>query len=352
MAMWSTTARSQRSRDASWYERAHCGFSKSTVSSERDSANRVQQSRRDRRSAVITVELLLSLPILLITLAAVVEFGLIYAVSQKVAYASRFAARLASEEPRTYLDDLNTAVGPSRLRTSVNRFLSTAEITTGACSIIFEHNACLANQSQTNTDGSGCNCGAPATALPAGPPPAGNTEYVRVTVCVPLIGNVPDLVSSFGFSIAGFTIEHSTVFRYEPNNAVPTSITELPIQALPAGYTAAPDITVAAQVSPPTNPLIISVANATPTNDMVTLSFNANNSTDVEDPFGSLTFAWSTTATPVGPTTTSPFMATFTVPGTMGGAAASDTRTVTLAVTDTCGGTGTQILSVQIDRLP
>jgi Flp pilus assembly protein TadG len=382
MAMWSTTARSQRSRAASRYERAHPGgdqtgggetvndaelpkslhpktatrahrgFTKSKSSSPSDSTNRSPQSGRDRRSAVITVELLLSLPILLITLAAILEFGLIYAVSQKVAYASRFAARLASEEPRTSLDDLNLPAGGNRLRTSVNRFLSTAEITTGACSVIFEHNACLANQSQTDTDGSGCNCGSPATALPAGPPPAGNAEYVRVTVCVPLIGNVPDLVSNFGFSIAGFTIEHSTVFRYEPNNAVPTAVDEIPMQGLPAGYSAVPDVTVAAATSPPTATLIISAVNATPTNDMFTLSFNANNSTDVEDPFGSLTFAWSTSATPVGATNMSPFMATFTVPGTMGGAAASDTQTVTLAVTDTCGGTGTQILSVQIDRLP
>lgn len=344
MAMWSTTARSQRSRTASRYQRAHCGLSNSTSQS--------QQSRRDRRAAVITVELLLSLPILLITLAAVLEFGLIYAVSQKVAYASRFAARLASEEPRTSLDDLNTAGGGNRLRTSVNRFLSTAEITTGACSVIFEHNACLANQSQTDTDGSGCNCGAPATALPAGPPPSGNAEYVRVTVCVPLIGNVPDLVSSFGFSIAGFTIEHSTVFRYEPNNAVPTAVIETPVQGLPAGLTATPDITNAAQLTPPTTVIAITATNATATGQTFNLAFNANNSTDAEDPFLSLTFAWSTTATPVGATNAATFTGQFTVPGTMGGAAASDTQTVTLAVTDTCGGTGTRILSIQINRLP
>lgn len=312
----------------------------------------LKQPCRNRRSAVITVELLLSLPILLIFLAAVLEFGLIYAVSQKVSYASRFGAKLASEEPRTGLDDLNLAAGGSRLRTAINRFLSTAEIPTGACTVIFEHNACLANQSQTDTDGSGCDCGAPATPLPAGPPPAGNPEYVRVTVCVPLIGNVPDLVSSFGFSVAGFTIEHSTVFRYEPNNSVPNAVITTPQQGLPAGFTAIPDITNAAQQTPPTNVIAISAVNGTATNATFDLNFNANNSTDVEDPFGSLTFAWSTSATPVGATNAATFTARFTVPGTSGGAAASNSQTVTLAVTDTCGGTGGRVLTVQVNRLP
>lgn len=301
---------------------------------------------------MITVELLLTLPILLISLAAILEFGLIYTVNQKVAYASRFGAKLASEEPRTGLDDLNLASGGSRLRTAINRFLSTAEIPTGACTVILEHNACLANQTQTDTDGSGCNCGAPATPLPAGPPPPGNPEYVRVTVCVPLAGNVPDLVSSFGFSIAGFTIEHSTLFRYEPNNATPVAVIETPQQGLPAGFTATPDITNAAQLTPPTTTIAISAANSTATNATFNLNFNANNSTDAEDPFGSLTFSWSTTATPVGATNGTNFTAQFTVPGTSGGAAASDSRTVTLTVSDTCGGSGSRVLTIQINRLP
>ena len=344
MATWTTTARSQRSRAASECRYAHRRFG--------ESANGSPCLGDHHRSAVITVELLLAFPILLIALAAILEFGLIYTVNQKVAYASRFGAKLASEEPRTGLDDLNLAAGGSRLRTAINRFLSTAEIPTGACTVILEHNACLANQSQTDTDGSGCNCGAPATALPAGPPPSGTPEYVRVTVCVPLAGNVPDLVSSFGFSIAGFTIEHSTVFRYEPNNAAPNAVIEIPIQALPAGFTATPDFTVAAQTSPPTASVVISAPNATATNTTFNVSFNANNSTDAEDPFGSLTFNWSTTATPIGPTNAATFTAQFTVPGTAGGAAASDNQTVTLMVTDTCGATGTRVLPFQIDRLP
>jgi len=340
--MWLTTARSQRSRAASRYGYAHCGLRKSSK----------KPYQNGKRSAVITVELLLAFPILLIVLAAVIEFGLIYAVSQKVSYASRFGAKLASEEPRTTMDDLNLPAGGNRLRTAINRFLATAEIPTGACSVILEHNACLANATQTDTDGSGCNCGAPATPLPAGPPPAGNPEYVRVTVCVPLVGNVPDLVSSFGFSVAGFTIEHSTVFRYEPNNAVPDSVIEAPVQALPAGFSANPDFTVAAQTSPPTATLIISVDNTTATNTTFDIDFNANNSTDAEDAFANLTFAWTTTGTPVGAANLATFTGQFTVPGTAGGAAASDTRTATLVVTDTCGASDTQIVSVQIDRLP
>lgn len=305
-----------------------------------------------RRAGIVTVELILTLPVLLIFLAAVIQFGLIYTVNQKVAYASRFGARLASEEPRASLNDLNLSGGGSRLRTAINNYLSNAEITTGACTVVLEHNACLPNQTQTDTDGSGCNCGVPATALPAGPPPAGNSEYVRVTVCVPLTGNVPDLLSSFGFSVAGCTIEHTTVFRYEPNNAVPNAVVTAPVQGLPAGFAASPDITSAALTCPPTSTLTISAPNVTATGTMFTLNFDALNSNDAEDPFGSLSFAWATSGVPVGPTNGTAFTAQFTVPGTAGGTSANSTETVSLAVSDTCGGTGSHVLIVEVNRLP
>lgn len=298
------------------------------------------------------MELLLTLPILLISLAAIVEFGLIYTVNQKVAYASRFGAKLASEEPRASLDDLNLASGGSRLRTAIDRYLSTAEIPTGACTVILEHNVPVANQTQTDTDGSGCNCGAPATPLPAGPPPAGNSEYVRVTVCVPLDGNVPDLVSSFGFSIAGFTIEHSTVFRYEPSDTPPMAAISMSSQPLLAGLVAVPDITTVNQTFLPTATLNISADNATATGATFSLTFDADDSSDAEDPFGSLGFSWSTSAMAVGATNGSSFTVEFTVPGVAGGILANDTFDVTLEVTDTGGNTDTQTLTIEIVRLP
>lgn len=307
---------------------------------------------RKRRAGIVTVELLLTLPVLLVFLAAVIQFALIYSVNQKVAYASRFGARLASEEPRTSLDDLNLSGGGSRLRTAINNYLANADLTTGACTVILEHNACLANQTQTDTDGSGCNCGAPAAALPAGPPPAGTPEYVRVTVCVPLTGNVPDLLSSFGFSVAGCTIEHTTLFRYEPNNAVPNVVVRAPVQALPGGFTASPDITTTALTCPPTTTLTVFAANSTATGATVDLDFDGLSTTDAEDPFASLSFAWATSGVPVGPTNGTAFTGRFTVPGTAGGAPASTTETVTVAVTDTCGGVGSHVLIVEVNRLP
>jgi hypothetical protein len=176
-------------------------------------------ARRDvrPRCGLILVELILAFPLFVALLAAVIQFGLIFAVNQQASYASRFGAKLASEEGRTTLNDLNLASGGSggvsRLRSAINDYLSNAGLATGACTVILQHNTSLGNQSQADSSGSSCNCGPTGATLPSPVPPA--SEYVRVTVCVPLAGNVPNLLSGVGFSVSLYTLQHSTTFRYE-----------------------------------------------------------------------------------------------------------------------------------------
>lgn len=174
----------------------------------------LRESRRLRakRRAVITLELILALPIMIIFLFAVVEFGLILASAQQVSYASRFGAKLASEEPRSSiggLGDFNTASGGSRLRTEIDRFLDTAGFATGACRVTLQHNVSgIDNPLQTDPD-DGCDCAMPMDNLPT------MREYVRVTVCVPFQGNIPDLLCGFGVSMEDCHLESTTTFRYE-----------------------------------------------------------------------------------------------------------------------------------------
>ena len=163
-----------------------------------------------RRRAVITVELILALPVLLVLVLAVVEFGMIFAAIQQVAFASRHGAKIAAEEPPGSLPTLNTSAGGSRLRTRIDQLLETNGFASGACRVILEHNLSGMDEVQVDDDPAvACDCQPPAAALPA------SGVSVRVTVCVPLEGNVPDLLASFGFSLDGRTVVQSTTWRYE-----------------------------------------------------------------------------------------------------------------------------------------
>ena len=157
------------------------------------------------RRAVVTLELILGLPILIIFVFAVIEFGLIFAAIDQVAYASRFGAKLASEQGVPF------SVGS--LRTEIDQYLQTAGLQTGACRVILQHNVMLGGMSpQSSSPGMGsCDCTAPTDNLPT----MTGTDFVRVTVCVPLKDNVPDLLCGFGFSLEDCVIEQTTTFRYE-----------------------------------------------------------------------------------------------------------------------------------------
>ena len=176
--------------------------------------NPTQQSS-GRNRGVITLELILTFPILIIVLLAVVEFGLILAASKHVEFASRLGAKRAAESEITDLETLNT-IGP--LKAEIDQYLATAGYT-ASCSVILEHNVMGAsNPLQENPDPLACPCG-PVGSLPAlvpcPPDPDIEVESVRVTVCLPMEGNIPNCLSTFGFDLADCTIQQSVVWRYE-----------------------------------------------------------------------------------------------------------------------------------------
>ena len=65
--------------------------------------------RPSGRRGVVTLELILWLPIMIIFLLAIVEFALIMQFNQQVSYAARFGAKLASEITRNQLTNPNLA---------------------------------------------------------------------------------------------------------------------------------------------------------------------------------------------------------------------------------------------------
>lgn len=177
----------------------------------------MRQSSR-RRRGVITLELILTFPILIIVLLAVVEFGLILAASKHVEFASRLGAKLAAESSGTDLETLNTGV-ISPLRVEIDQYLNTAGYS-DSCTVILEHNvAGTGGMVQVNPNPADCPCG-PVGSLPSQfpplPSPAVTTfESVRVTVCLPMEGNIPNCLSTFGFDLDGCTIQQTVVWRYE-----------------------------------------------------------------------------------------------------------------------------------------
>lgn len=184
----------------------------------------------------MTLEMIIWMPVLAIAIVAVIQFGIIYAVDKQVAFASHYGAKITSEASRipTDVPYLGNIVSSGFLTTSIQQHLQASEITNGPCQVLLEHNACVPNPMQAfpAVAPAGCNCPVPVTpVLPGGEPANPGTAYARVTVCVPLATNVPDLLSSFGFSISALTLQHSTVFRIEPDNTTavpnttPTSVT-------------------------------------------------------------------------------------------------------------------------------
>lgn len=306
---------------------------------------------KPNRRGVAVVELIIWLPVLMTALMAVVEFALMQQVNQQVALASRYGAKIASEVTRAFatspnLSDINQTATVNNLQSRVDTFLANAGLT-ASCEVRLEHNACVSNLSQVDT-ATPCNCSATGPAvLPAGEPPQGEA-YVRVTVCVSLVGNVPNLLSTLGFDITGRIVQHSATHRIETNNTAPSPVIRL--SALPAGVTFGVGGPLPV-TSPPTNLIRLDVDRAIAP-DPITLSFDGNLTTDIETPLVGLTLSWTKTGTPAsGPTSGATFNANFDVPDNIFPIDPDTVHTVQLTVTDPCTASTTQTLTILVRRV-
>jgi Flp pilus assembly protein TadG len=161
-----------------------------------------------RRSAVCVLELILWLPVFLIFLLAVIEFGLILGQLKQVALASRVGAKMAAE---------SLPISMAAVQNEVDRQLESAGMG-ASCSIILVHNV-PGGGASPQTTGGGCNCTSPTSpTLPTGTLLSDNVTHsgsVRVTVCVKLTQLTPNLLSTFGYSISNGTVQQTTTFVHE-----------------------------------------------------------------------------------------------------------------------------------------
>lgn len=166
---------------------------------------KIDQLKNNKRQprGVVTIELILTLPILLISVLAMVEFGVLLSQMKQVELASREGARLAAQQSIT---DLPSSVGDVANR--VERVLQTGDIS-GYCRVILQHNVASAGNPIQMTGP--CDCPTPTTPdMPSGT----NLAAVRVTVCVEMDQLAPDLLSTLGFSLADKRISQTTTWPY------------------------------------------------------------------------------------------------------------------------------------------
>ncbi|UUO07964.1 pilus assembly protein [Blastopirellula sp. J2-11] len=153
------------------------------------------------------LELVLTLPILLILLLAVVEFHLLYANLQRLEEASRAGALVASRIMLPVSGDPPVAV-----IAAIDRQLETLNLPSRQ--IILVHNS-----------------GGPMTQLTSGASYPAPTELlellptsrpcVRVAVQTPMTGLTPNLLKTFGMDITGRIVSQTTTHRH---NTAPLSL--------------------------------------------------------------------------------------------------------------------------------
>lgn len=158
-----------------------------------------------QRCGVIVVELILTFPVLLVLMLAVIEFSLIIINVQQVSQAARMGAKIAAETPGLggFTDPPLTNTTATAIRAAVNRQLFTAGFgISSARGVTLRHTV---NAGYQATDGLAAD-----PILPVMP-----NNAVRVTVSVNLSELTPDLLGTFGYSTSDQTVELTTTYPYE-----------------------------------------------------------------------------------------------------------------------------------------
>lgn len=163
----------------------------------RQVANRKNTARISaRRSGGVVLELVLTLPILLILLLAIVEFYLLYANLPRLEAASRAGALVASRISLPASGNL-----PTDVIAAVDRQLETLNLP-GRQIILVHDTAGGTGQLSTGTS-----YAAPSE-LTNNLPTTRN--YVRVSVQAPMTGFTPNLLKTFGMDISGRIVSQIT----------------------------------------------------------------------------------------------------------------------------------------------
>lgn len=175
---------------------------------------RRKSTRADRRSGSVLLEFILAFPIILIISLAIIQFGFFALLQQSITAAaiegSRESAKVGSTTASiTALIQQYVAVNSLTLNPA-----SPATPGSGDVLVVVERTA-----TPTVTIG---NSSIPCSPVgpPLGPPPAITPPETKVTVCLNLTDGsgsspIPNLLSTFGFSLTGKQLEVSAMTGVE-----------------------------------------------------------------------------------------------------------------------------------------
>ncbi len=151
------------------------------------------------RGGTIAMELLFNLPIWLIALFAVVDFGEVFCASQQASLASR----LGAEEASRTVNLASASEVPEEVLNVIGRQLSVAGMSVSC--VILEHNA---GQTPATLVWGTRIGNPPLTALPQ------CGQYVRVTVFAQTRGLLPRLLRCVGIDFSAQILKQSVTYRY------------------------------------------------------------------------------------------------------------------------------------------
>ena len=187
------------------------------------SRHEARRLHRRRHGGAVILEVILTLPLLMITLLAIVEFGVMLVNLQYLEFASRTGAQVASQLDQSdfYSPVLpNPPIFPAEIAVAVNTQLNQATPNAmtplASTSILLEHSVPLSGPGMTGaavevSDGVAVTS-ADVVEPPVPAPPA--YRYVRVTVFVDAVDLTPNVLAAFGFDLSGKRFQQTTTYAY------------------------------------------------------------------------------------------------------------------------------------------
>lgn len=328
-------------------------LARQTSRAERRTADRApsRKSARVTRRGIVTLEFLGVFPILLIFGLSIAQFSMAFRLNQRVVFASRYGAKLAAEMPRTgsmNVGNFNDPQMRDNLKSRIDTWLASAGLSS-ASEVTLEHNVCGAgNVVQRQLDYRTATRS--VTEAKAALPTAWNADnvcYVRVTVAVPVVPNVPNMLKTFGLDWSGVTFRQSTVFRMEVDNQPPVPQITIAASDLPSGVRLASSASpgdAADDGSGKLQPLRL----ITSRSGSFDLTLSGKSSRDAEDSLSKMTFQWDMPGAARGSTQGASVRMKFDAPkdGTV------IQKIVTLSVTDSCQCAAKAEVPIELTREP
>ena len=166
---------------------------------------------RRRRSAAVVLETILALPIFVIMLMGLVEFGVLVENLQHVEAASRAAVLVAS---RTDAATLNLPALPADVLVAVNDELGRMQTGVLARQVCLQSNVTAGGgvgAAFTRTDGKSAT---PNPYIAVTAPAAPAAAYVRVTVFVDVPDVTPNVLAAFGLDFSSEVVQQTTTYPW------------------------------------------------------------------------------------------------------------------------------------------